>query len=557
MRARGAGCRVCLWLAVWLAACGAACAGVAGLPEGLAGDVEARGFADLLFTHGALSAQGGDWTAALAAFEQAAATRPEDPTYAYFVALAKLRLGRLDEAVAGLEALLPATGVRLPHGRVQHDLGEAYFRRGDLVPAETSFRAGLKADPRDGLGHFHLGMILVAQGRQDEAFVEFDRAAAVDPQLGARAAYYQGIRAARAGDAEEARRLLARAAGSGDRGLAEGSAAWLGLLDAAAEPFEVRRAELRLGVAAVSDDNPGQLHAQFPLAPPTYGGDSRGEARFRAALNPVIDRRGWTVGLVGQGFAAHHRDFDPADTRGIHGVFQAAWGADPLGFFDGPLGYARVPASAGRQVGLLFQAGGGYVDVHRDPALRDLAAAAGLIVQQGRVGKIQLDALWVDRDYLDGLYEPFDGSALGARLTQTFRLGRPDRHVRLSGSWTDHGADNPGLERETAGAGIDLALPAGRRATFFVSGSRATVDWDDGSAGVFFPFPAIPPPPVAPAPREDTVRQARASVAVALGRHVYLTLEYAWAEREVEPAYLETLYAYSRNVGSAGATVYW
>jgi Flp pilus assembly protein TadD len=51
------------------------------------------------------------------------------------------------------------------------------YKQSDLDGAEHSFRSVVDADLNDGVAHFNLGVVLMQQGRTEEAMPVFDRAA--------------------------------------------------------------------------------------------------------------------------------------------------------------------------------------------------------------------------------------------------------------------------------------------------------------------------------------------------------------------------------------------
>jgi tetratricopeptide (TPR) repeat protein len=89
--------------------------------------------------------EGGDFSAAAAAFQRAAEAQP-------------------DNANAWV------------------NLGSARFRAGDTKGAMTAYRRALKLKPNDALTHFNLGTVLARDGRDDEAVAEYRAALAVDPR---------------------------------------------------------------------------------------------------------------------------------------------------------------------------------------------------------------------------------------------------------------------------------------------------------------------------------------------------------------------------------------
>ena len=61
-------------------------------------------------------------------------------------------------------------------GAIQDTLGWVEYRQGNLKDAENNVLQGVNADPRSGEGHYHLGMIYLAEENQEGARVEFNRA---------------------------------------------------------------------------------------------------------------------------------------------------------------------------------------------------------------------------------------------------------------------------------------------------------------------------------------------------------------------------------------------
>ena len=138
------------------------------LPPGLAGDHEARGFADLLFANGMVQLSDENFAEALALFEQALDLQPDDATYRYFVGLCQLELGHLDLALTSLTSSLPPARGRVAESRIRHDLGRTYRLKGDAAAAEHEFRraaalegrepAPAEATSRAPRGEFRLGL---------------------------------------------------------------------------------------------------------------------------------------------------------------------------------------------------------------------------------------------------------------------------------------------------------------------------------------------------------------------------------------------------------------
>jgi Flp pilus assembly protein TadD len=92
---------------------------------------------------------------------------------------AELAAGRLDEALAGYEAV----AVKAPDiPEVHHDMGLVYRRKGDLARAEAEFRQAALLNPEFAEPHGALSVMLASAGNRDEAIVEAETAVELDPE---------------------------------------------------------------------------------------------------------------------------------------------------------------------------------------------------------------------------------------------------------------------------------------------------------------------------------------------------------------------------------------
>jgi tetratricopeptide (TPR) repeat protein len=62
-----------------------------------------------------------------------------------------------------------------------HDLGALLLRLQQLKEAEAALRESLRYDARFSMAHYHLGRVLDAEGRDDEAIAEYRLATSLDP----------------------------------------------------------------------------------------------------------------------------------------------------------------------------------------------------------------------------------------------------------------------------------------------------------------------------------------------------------------------------------------
>ena len=77
----------------------------------------------------------------------ALAQSPRDPTEAMLAANRSYEVGQFEEAAAGYEAILEAG---LSNSDLYYNLGNAYFKQGDLGRAILNYRRAQRLDPRDG-----------------------------------------------------------------------------------------------------------------------------------------------------------------------------------------------------------------------------------------------------------------------------------------------------------------------------------------------------------------------------------------------------------------------
>lgn len=104
---------------------------------------------DSLFRLGVLSANAHDWPGAQSAFRQLLTLDPDAETTAearFQATYATYRIGKLEEAVAGLEDFLARHGSHARSAIARSTLGQAFFRLGKFDAAVTAFQAVL-SDP--------------------------------------------------------------------------------------------------------------------------------------------------------------------------------------------------------------------------------------------------------------------------------------------------------------------------------------------------------------------------------------------------------------------------
>ncbi len=105
---------------------------------------------------------------------------PSDAHALLGLGLARLRLGKLDAAIADFRrAAAEAPG----RAEAQTDLAYALWKHGELEDALRAARAALVLDPSDAAAHRYAGRLLLLQGRdREDAIAHLEKAAQLDPE---------------------------------------------------------------------------------------------------------------------------------------------------------------------------------------------------------------------------------------------------------------------------------------------------------------------------------------------------------------------------------------
>lgn len=138
------------------------------------------------FVRGIAAFNSGDNEGAVLAFEEAAKKAPDAPEIQVNLALAYLRLGRPDEAIARLEKVAS----QLPDARTLFQLGGAYVEAKQYDKAIEVIEKGLVkqpslADPLALEATVTLGAVYFATGKIELAVANFEKALAVNPTAAA------------------------------------------------------------------------------------------------------------------------------------------------------------------------------------------------------------------------------------------------------------------------------------------------------------------------------------------------------------------------------------
>lgn len=135
------------------------------------------------FVKGVEAFNRGDNDAAVRAFEQAARKAPDAPEIRVNLALAYLRLSRVDDAIVQLEE---AASLSPDQPKALFQLGGAYVEAKKYDKAIAAFEKGLAKQPdlTDPLAYqatVTLGAVYFATGQNDQATARFERALAARP----------------------------------------------------------------------------------------------------------------------------------------------------------------------------------------------------------------------------------------------------------------------------------------------------------------------------------------------------------------------------------------
>ena len=336
-------------------------------------------------------------------------------------------------------------------------------------------------------------------------------------------------------------------------------------------PFgDVPTWELGLGLFAGSDSNPALLGADTVAVPfegtaadAVVGDESDSFTRLdlRAAVHPLVDRGGWSLGLVGEGHQTLFGDLDFLDLSRTRGAVHLSYGGDPLGVLTGPLGWVRVPHDD-RPVAVLFQLGVAFDELDGQTWRDELAVAVSVTFREGRALATRLSAGWRDHDYEQGFEAnleeeevsviPRDSTEVELGLDQYLYFGRRNRYLRLGVAAGERSSD-PGIgldqDASTLTGQAELGLTLHRRFTLWLAGSWRQVDFDEVESNPLFPFFFTD------RPREDTTTRLVAVASWAVKPRLLLTGRVARIDREADlgPAVEELLdLDYKRTVVSLG-----
>jgi hypothetical protein len=365
-------------------------------------------------------------------------------------------LGFVALGLASLAAAVPR------RAEAEVDLAEGLnaLAAGDVAAAIDWLSKAVALDPDEGTRR---GLALLRQGRTHEAAAEIE-------------ASLTGSRSLQAVD---------------DRGLWEGT----------------------VGLSAAADTNPNLLSNDLSVPAPgpgdkaVQGGDSDGFGRvdLRLGIYPFHAQEGRSLGVILETHRAFHFDFGYLDLGQARGAVQLAFGSNPQGFLEGPLGFARIPFGGGSRFTALFQAGGATYRLGSEPYYHTLEAAAMFGISETPATTTFFDLGYADRGFPGGLLSDprRSGHDLSLGLSQSFYFGGWNRTLRLGARGVDRRAGPEFTGTFLEGSG-ELVWPLGLRLSAVLEGRAQEGHYDRRQSNLF--------EPTGPPRRDTTLQTAAAAV---------------------------------------------
>ena len=143
---------------------------------------------------------------------QNAAESKSDSASPFAPARKLLQLGKYDEAITQLEALRQ---LNPPPAGLSHELGVAYYRKGDYVNAGLNLQAAQKENPKDEEAVQLTGLSLYLAGKPGEAIPYLEKVQAWYPEANVDASYILGVAYIQTKQYPEARAAFAKMFGVG------------------------------------------------------------------------------------------------------------------------------------------------------------------------------------------------------------------------------------------------------------------------------------------------------------------------------------------------------
>ena len=406
-----------------------------------------EGRSERLYTKGLAEMHAGRTEAALALFQQAVTSDPNDIRALYYRALGYGHAGRYEEAAADLRRVVAANDPAIERDHLE--LGYALYRLGRLDEAAAELELAVKREGRSrGEAELMLGIVESRRGNYDAARSSLTSAAEHSPEKTVAARYYRGLASLRAGDADEASEDFTWVRDNGgDTEFARQSASFLANLSTAPAG---KRYLVYAGLAFEYDSNVALAPDNDNLAENTYGisDESDGRAVITAGGRYAVIAKPNFQLTAGYGFLQSlHFDLERFDVQ-THKLGSEAQ-------------YVRGPLTLGTAVGYEHS----MLDEH------NLLDGATLLpwarYTEGSFGRVEAYYRMRYRNFNLDPYDPIrDAFNHAAGIRQFFSLGAIDRSIIIGYRFdTDVAEDDDGelfnYDGHQFEAGIDWAFTRG------------------------------------------------------------------------------------------------
>ncbi len=378
------------------------------------------------------------------------------------------------------------------------------------------------------------GLKALQEGEATAALDWLSKAAALDPDAVPR----RGLALLRQGRVSEAAAEIEASLTASPREVVDDRGLWEGTV----------------GLSAAADSNPNLLSntlsvpAPGPGDPVVRGGDADGLGRvdLRLGIYPFHAGQGPDLGVTLETRRDLHVDFGYLDLGQARGTVQVAFGSDPQGFLDGPLGYARIPFGSDNRFTALLQAGGAVYRLGSEPYYQTLEGAAAFGFRETPATATRCDLGYADRRFPGGLLSDpqRSGHDLSLGLSQLFFFGSRSPTLRLGVRGVDRRAGPEFAETFWEGNG-ELDWPLGLRWSAVLEGRAREDHYDRPESNLFDP---------AGPQRHDTTWQAAAAVVWTPAYRLRWTARAAYTHRRSNVDLGDGLpdLGYRRLVASAG-----
>jgi len=131
-----------------------------------------------LFREATAAFEAGDWTIAIAKWQEFLSLNPQMPTVHGNIGNAYRELGDLDSARASFEALIAAEPDNM---MANYNVGEMLVEEGEIADAMVYFERVLQAAPDDPAVYYNVAELYFSQREMDSAINYYKRALEVDP----------------------------------------------------------------------------------------------------------------------------------------------------------------------------------------------------------------------------------------------------------------------------------------------------------------------------------------------------------------------------------------